>query len=79
MQFQADVLGVPVVVPEVADTTAMGAAYLAGVGVGLWTIDAVGRSWRERERYEPRMEEAQRAELLDGCRRAVARAGAWAG
>jgi glycerol kinase len=78
MQFQADVLGVPVVVPEVADTTAMGAAYLAGVGVGLWTIDAVGRGWRERERYEPRMDEAERAELLDGWSRAVQRAGGWA-
>jgi glycerol kinase len=78
MQFQADVLGVPVVVPEVADTTAMGAAYLAGVGVGLWTMDAVGRTWRERERYEPRMGEGERAELLDGWRRAVQRAGGWA-
>jgi glycerol kinase len=78
MQFQADVLGVPVVVPEVPDTTALGAAYLAGVGVGLWTIDAVGRHWRERERYEPRMGEAEREELLDGWHRAVERAGAWA-
>ena len=42
MQFQADVLGVPVVVPEVRETTALGAAYLAGVGAGLWTIDEVG-------------------------------------
>ena len=38
MQFQADVLGVPVVVPEIAETTALGAAYLAGVGAGLWTL-----------------------------------------
>lgn len=78
MQFQADVLGVPVVVPEVAETTALGAAYLAGVGVGMWTIDAVARQWRERERYEPRMDEATRAELLDGWRHAVERARAWA-
>jgi glycerol kinase len=61
----------------VADTTAMGAAYLAGVGVGMWTMDAVGRTWRERERYEPRMGEGERAELLDGWRRAVQRAGGW--
>jgi glycerol kinase len=74
MQFQADVLGVPVIVPEVSETTALGAAYLAGVGVGLWTLDEVGRSWRERVRYEPRMGQDQRAELLDGWRDALARA-----
>src|SRR5581483_11597395 len=49
MQFQADVLGVPVVVPEIAETTALGAAYLAGVGVGAWTIDQVSRHWREKD------------------------------
>ena len=48
MQFQADVLGVPVVVPEIAETTALGAAYLAGVGTGAWTLDQVASSWRER-------------------------------
>ncbi|HEY8583497.1 MAG TPA: glycerol kinase GlpK [Capillimicrobium sp.] len=78
MQFQADVLGVPVVVPEVAETTALGAAYLAGVGVGGFTLDAVGRSWRERERYEPRMPEGERAALMEGWRRAVDRARGWA-
>jgi glycerol kinase len=71
MQFQADVLGVPVVVPEISETTALGAAYLAGVGVGAWTLDEVSRSWRERTRYEPRMGEQQRAALLDGWGRAV--------
>ncbi len=74
MQFQADVLGVPVVVPEVAETTAMGAALLAGVGVGLWTLDAVQRGWRERERYEPRLRDGERAELLAGWARALERA-----
>ncbi|HEU4656934.1 MAG TPA: glycerol kinase GlpK [Capillimicrobium sp.] len=78
MQFQADVLGVPVVVPEVAETTALGAASLAGVGVGMWTLDAVQRGWRERERYEPRMDEGERAELLEGWARAVDRARGWA-
>ncbi|MGI8920337.1 MAG: glycerol kinase GlpK [Solirubrobacteraceae bacterium] len=72
MQFQADVLGVPVVVPEVAETTALGAGYLAGVGVGLWTLDEVGRSRRERARYQPQMAEDLRAELLDGWARALA-------
>src|SRR5256885_14959487 len=51
MQFQADVLGVPVVVPEVAETTAFGAASLAGVGAGGWTLGRVRKAWRERGRY----------------------------
>ena len=71
MQFQADVLGVPVVLPEIAETTALGAAYLAGVGTGLWTIDHVSRSWRERRRYEPTMgsdqREASAARLAPGA------------
>ncbi|MDQ6914905.1 MAG: glycerol kinase GlpK [Actinomycetota bacterium] len=78
MQFQADVLGVPVLVPDVAETTALGAAYLAGVGAGEWTLDQVRESWRERSRYEPRMSEDERAALLTRWRSAVARAGGWA-
>jgi glycerol kinase len=74
MQFQADVLGVPVVVPEVADTTALGAALLAGVGVGAFTLDSVVRGWRERDRYEPRMGDDERAALLAGWARALDRA-----
>jgi len=66
MQFQADVLGVPVVVPEIAETTALGAAYLAGVGVGAWTVSDVRDSWREGARYEPRMGEDERRALLAG-------------
>jgi glycerol kinase len=64
MQFQADVLGVPVSVPEIAETTALGAAYLAGIATGVWTIEQVGEMWREADRYEPRMEAAQGEELL---------------
>jgi glycerol kinase len=78
MQFQADVLGVPVVVPEVSETTALGAAYLAGVGAGLWTIDQVRQGWRERSRYEPAMGDDQRQMLLAGWRRAVERSLRWA-
>jgi glycerol kinase len=74
MQFQADVLGVPVLVPEVSETTALGAAYLAGVGVGLWTVSDVRDGWRERARFEPRMREDERAVLLVGWRDALARA-----
>jgi glycerol kinase len=73
MQFQADVLGVPVVLPEIAETTALGAAYLAGVGAGLWTVSDVAAGWRERLRYEPRMSDEERLELLAGWDDALAR------
>jgi glycerol kinase len=78
MQFQADVLGVPVIVPEIAETTALGAAYLAGVGTGLWTIDQVRERWREKRRFEPSMSADRREELLSGWARAVDRARSWA-
>jgi glycerol kinase len=78
MQFQADLLGVPVILPEVAQTTALGAAYLAGVGVGLWTIDQVRTQWREKRRFEPAMGVDQRMGLLADWERAVDRARAWA-
>ena len=78
MQFQADLLGVPVVVPEVAETTAMGAALLAGVGASLLTLDQVATIGEERARYEPRMGEDERAELLDGWHRALDRSRRWA-
>jgi glycerol kinase len=76
MQFQADVLGVPVVLGEISETTALGAAYLAGVGVGQWTVsDILARgSRRARVRYEPRMGEEERASLLAGWHDALARA-----
>jgi glycerol kinase len=77
MQFQADVLGVPVRLPEVAETTALGAAYLAGVGVGLWTIDQVASSWREKRQFEPRMSRDERERLLHGWSRALERARGW--
>ena len=64
MQFQADVLGVPVVVPEVSETTALGAAYLAGVATGTWTESDVREMWRQAARYEPAMGESERDELL---------------
>ncbi len=74
MQFQADLLGVPVVVPEIVETTALGAARLAGVGVGLWTASDVKEAWRERARYEPQMAEELRGSLLEGWREALGRA-----
>ncbi len=78
MQFQADLLGVPVVVPEIAETTALGAAYLAGVGIGHWTVDQVRRHGEEKSRYEPRMGEDERETLLAEWRRALERSFAWA-
>ncbi len=78
MQFQADLLGAPVVVPEVAETTALGAAYLAGVGAGLWEREQVGEMWREAARYEPAMGEDERESLHAGWSRALERSRAWA-
>jgi glycerol kinase len=78
MQFQANVLGVPVSVPEIAETTALGAAYLAGIATGVWTAEQVGQMWREAARYEPAMEEAQRQGLLADWQRAVERSRSWA-
>jgi glycerol kinase len=79
MQFQADVLGAPVSVPEIAETTALGAAYLAGIATGTWSAEQVGEMWREADRYEPRMEEGEREELLAEWHRALERSRGWAG
>ncbi len=73
MQFQADVLGVPVVVPALAETTALGAAHLAALGAGRMTLDDVRGRWRERARYEPRISADERETLLAGWRRALDR------
>jgi glycerol kinase len=77
MQFQSDVLGVPVVVPEIAETTALGAALLAGVGAGVWSQDQVVRNWHERARYEPRMADSERDALLADWGRALQCARSW--
>jgi glycerol kinase len=78
MQFQADVLGVPVAVAEVAETTALGAALLAGVGADLLTLDRVRTLGEEPERFEPRMGADERETLLHGWHRALERSRAWA-
>ena len=78
MQFQADVLGVPVSVPEISETTALGAAYLAGIATGVWDRQEVVRRWREAARFEPRMGADERDSLLAGWSRAVERARDWA-
>ncbi|WP_029422805.1 glycerol kinase GlpK [Alicyclobacillus macrosporangiidus] len=74
MQFQADVLGVPVEVPKVTETTALGAAYLAGLAVGFWESQAeIQRNWGLDERYMPRMAQDERDRLYAGWKDAVAR------
>ena len=78
MQFQADALGAEVVVPEIAETTALGAAYLAGIAVGRWTPEQVREMWREAARYEPAMSAGERESLLADWHRAVERAKGWA-
>ena len=73
MQFQADVLGVPVVRPRIAETTALGAAYAAGLAVGFWSgLDELRALQREDRRFEPTMAGDERERLLAGWRRAVA-------
>ena len=78
MQFQADVLGVPVVVPKVPETTALGAAFLAGVATGVWSEGDIRSMWREAARYEPAMSQGEREALLGEWGRAVERAKGWA-
>ncbi len=79
MQFQADILGVPVVRPKVTETTALGAAYLAGLATGFWkSKDEIATIWEEDKRFEPKMSESERQTLLDGWDEAVGRSKAWA-
>jgi glycerol kinase len=79
MQFQADILGTPVEVPETLETTALGAAYLAGLAVGFWTDQEELKSrWRLRRRYEPQMSEEERERLYGRWKEAVSRSKEWA-
>ena len=78
MQFQADLLGVPVEIPEITETTAFGAACLAGIGSGAWTIDQVRQMWRSASSFEPKMSRDQAEGLLADWHRAVERSRGWA-
>jgi len=79
MQFQADVLGVPVVRPKILETTALGAAYLAGLTVGLWkSRDEIAAQWQVERRFEPRMERGEADGRLARWREAVSRSRDWA-
>ena len=78
MQFQADILGMPVVRPRVAETTALGAAYAAGLAVGFWSgLDELRSNWQESKRWEPAMKESERDILLARWQKAVTRTFDW--
>ncbi|HUH92386.1 MAG TPA: glycerol kinase GlpK [Casimicrobiaceae bacterium] len=79
MQFQADILGVPVIRPKVAETTALGAAYLAGLAVGYWRNAAdVAANWQVERRFDPAMSRDRASALMAGWSKAVERAKRWA-
>jgi glycerol kinase len=79
MQFQADLLGVPVIRPRVTETTALGAAYLAGLAVGFWSSrEEIAAQWQVERRFEPQMPAARREQLMARWAKAVAHAKSWA-
>jgi glycerol kinase len=78
MQFQADLLGVPVVRPKVSETTALGAAYLAGLAVGFWRDQSeIASQWQMDRRFLPAMKKSTRDAQLASWSRALARAKKW--
>ena len=77
MQFQADILGVPVVRPAVTETTALGAAYLAGIGVGFWQAGLDIAATAKDRRFEPQMPESQATSLRNRWNEAVSRSKGW--
>jgi len=79
LQLQSDLLGVPVVRSAIQETTALGAAYLAGLGIGYWTDETeLSRMWQSNGRFEPAISEDERASRVDTWRRAVERSRGWA-
>ncbi len=78
MQFQAGLLGVPVIRPQVAETTALGAAYAAGLATGLWNSeDELRENWVEDKRWEPSMDADKRDEYYKYWKKAVTRTFDW--
>ena len=73
MQFQSDILGVPVERPQMIETTALGAAYLAGLAVGYWRAEELDNAWQLGVTFEPEMNESERERLYDGWKEAVRR------
>ncbi len=79
MQFQSDILGVPVEVPRIVETTALGAAYLAGLATGFWSSrDELAKKWQLANRYTPRIEASEPVRLFRRWHNAVVRAKGWA-
>lgn len=78
MEFQADILNVPVERPAITETTALGAAYLAGLAVGYWQQEELAANWRVDLRFNPEMKEAERTKKYKGWQKAVSRARDWA-
>ena len=78
MQFQADILGIPVDVPDIHETTALGVAYLAALGIGDFdNLDEISRKWKLSRRYEPNITQDHRQQLMHHWKRAVARSSKW--
>ena len=78
MQFQADLIGAPVVRPKITETTALGAAYLAGLAVGFWkSEDEIASQWQTGRRFEPALPQAQARELRGRWSEALERAKRW--
>ncbi len=78
MQFQADILGIPVDVPDIHETTALGVAYLAALGIGDFdNLDEISRKWKLSRRYEPNITQDHRQQLMHQWKRAVARSSKW--
>src|SRR6266571_853655 len=78
MQFQADLLGVPVVRPRVLETTALGAAYLAGLATGVWASrEEIAKQWKVAKRFEPKMKREEGERRMGEWKRALERAGGW--
>jgi glycerol kinase len=79
MRFQADILGIPVIRPKVAETTALGAAYVAGLAVGFWDdLEQLRGMWQEDARFEPQMPVAEREQRLGVWKKAVTKSFDWA-
>jgi glycerol kinase len=78
MQFQSDILGVPVIRPQVAETTALGASYAAGLAVGFWnSLDDLRKNWKVDKTWKPAMDETKRDGLFKGWLKAVQRTFNW--
>jgi glycerol kinase len=78
MQFQADILGVPVIRPQVAETTALGAAYAAGLAVGFWkNVEDLRSNWAKDKQWDPKMDEALRDKEYKGWKKAVTKTFDW--